>query len=85
MLLSSFARGNGGITCSIMGKLKVQQLSYDLTPVAGLTLVGHLLDALGAQFRRIDAAAPVGGGSGIATSDVVRSYLGLLAQRLRVF
>ena len=56
-----------------MAKLKVQQLSYDLTPVAGLTLVGHLLDALGAQFRRIDAAAPVGSGSGIATSDVVRS------------
>ena len=73
MLLSSFARGNGGITCSIMGKLKVQQLSYDLTPVAGLTLVGHLLGALGAQFRRIDAAAPVGSGSGIATSDVARS------------
>ena len=80
VLLSGFVRGNGGITCSTMAKLKVQQLSYDLTPVAGLTLVGHLLDALGAQFRRIDAAAPVGSGSGIATSEVVRSYLGLLAQ-----
>ena len=63
-----------------MAKFKVQQLSYDLTPVAGLALVGHLLGALGAQFKRIDEAAPVGSGSGIATSDVVRSYLGLLAQ-----
>ena len=72
-MLCSFAQGYGGISCSTMAKLKVQQLSYDLTPVAGLTLVGHLLDALGAQFRRIDAVAPVGSGSGIATSDVVRS------------
>jgi len=63
-----------------MRKLTVQQLSYDLTPVAGLSLVGHLLGSLDAQFKRIDAAAPVGRGGGIATSDVLRSYLGLLAQ-----
>ena len=63
-----------------MRKLIVKQLCYDLTPVAGLSLVGHLLGSLDAQFKRIDKAAPVGGVAGIATSDVVRSYLGLLAQ-----
>ena len=56
----------------------VKQLDYDLTPVAGLALVGHHLNRLVPVFKQIDAALPVSGG--VANSDIVRSYLGLLAQ-----
>ena len=61
-----------------MPKLIVQQLDYDLTPVAGLALVGHYLNALRPNFKRLDAALPTKGG--VANSDVLRSYIGLLAQ-----
>lgn len=61
-----------------MRKLTVKQLAYDLTPVAGLALVGHLLESLSIHFKRIDAVVPVS--TGIRTGDVLRSYLGLLAQ-----
>ena len=56
----------------------VKQLPYDFTPVAGLALVGHHLRQLDAQFKRIDTALPVR--TGVASSDIVRSYLGLLVQ-----
>ena len=56
----------------------VKQLDYDLTPVAGLALVGHQLNRLAPVFRQIDAALPVAGG--VANSDILRSYLGLLVQ-----
>src|SRR5450631_3356681 len=56
----------------------VQQLDYDLTPVAWLALVGHHLNRLAPVFKRIDTALPVAGG--VASSDIVRSYLGLLVQ-----
>jgi len=61
-----------------MRKLTVKQLSYDLTPVAGLALVGQLLESLRGQFKRIDAAMPVR--TGMTTGEVLRSYVGLLAQ-----
>ncbi len=61
-----------------MRKLIVQQLDYDLTPVAGLALVGHYLNALRPNFKRLDATLPIKGG--VANSDVVRSYVGLLVQ-----
>ncbi len=61
-----------------MRPLIVKQLEYDLTPTSGLTLVGHHLQRLTAVFERIDAAMPVRGG--VATSDVLRSYVGLLVQ-----
>ena len=61
-----------------MRPLTVRQLDYDLTPVAGLTLVGHLIKAMGPVLKRIDAALPLKGG--VANSDIVRSYLGLLTQ-----
>ena len=75
---------NGGIDFGItqalqtMRQLIVQQLDYDLTPVAGLSLVGHYLNALRPMFKRLDAALRVKGG--VVNSDVVRSYLGLLVQ-----
>ena len=56
----------------------VKQLDYDLTPVAGLALVGHYLDVLKPVLSKLDAALPIKGG--VANSDVLRSYLGLLAQ-----
>ena len=61
-----------------MRKLIVTQLDYDLTPVAGLALVGHYLEALRPVLGRLDAALPVK--AGVSNSDIVRSYLGLLVQ-----
>ena len=61
-----------------MRQLIVKQLDYDLTPVAGLALVGHHLKALQPVFARLDATHPIKGG--VANGDVLRSYLGLLTQ-----
>ena len=61
-----------------MRALIVRQLDYDLTPVAGLALVGHMLEAMRPALTRIDTALPLKGG--VANSDIVRSYLGLLTQ-----
>ena len=58
--------------------LIVKQLSYDLTPVAGLALVGHYLNAVRPVLAHLDAALPVKGG--VVNSDIVRSYMGLLVQ-----
>jgi hypothetical protein len=61
-----------------MRPLIVKQLNYDLTPVAGLALVGHQLKPLAPVFKQIDKAMPVR--TGVKTSDIARSYLGLLVQ-----
>ena len=61
-----------------MRPILVKQLDYDLTPTAGLALVGHYLNTISPVLKRIDAALPVRGG--VANSDIVRSYLGLLVQ-----
>ena len=61
-----------------MRQLIVRQLGYDLTPVAGLALVGHYLKSIGPVLDRLDAALPVRGG--VSNSDVCRAYLGLLVQ-----
>ena len=61
-----------------MRPIKVKQLNYELTPTAGLALVGHLLKSLAPALADVDAALPVR--AGVATSDIVRSYLGLLVQ-----
>jgi Transposase DDE domain group 1 len=61
-----------------MRQLIVKQLEYDLTPVAGLALAGHYLKGMAPVFKQIDNALPIRGG--VATSDIVRSYLGLLVQ-----
>jgi len=61
-----------------MRQLIVKQLDYDLTPVAGLALVGHYLKALQPALKRLDAAMPIR--SGVSNSDVLRTYLGLLVQ-----
>ncbi len=61
-----------------MRTIEVRQLKYDLTPVAGLALVGDHLKTLTPVLARLDAALPVRGG--VSNSDIVRSYLGLLVQ-----
>lgn len=61
-----------------MRTIQVKQLDYDLTPTAGLALVGHFLKTLAPALADVDAALPVR--TGVATSDIVRSYLGLLVQ-----
>jgi Transposase DDE domain group 1 len=61
-----------------MRPIQVKQLDYDLTPAAGLALVGHFLKTLAPVLSDVDAALPVR--TGVATSDIVRSYLGLLVQ-----
>jgi len=61
-----------------MRPLIVKQLNYDLTPVAGLALVGHHLKRLASAFKQMDKALPVR--TGVRTSDICRTYLGLLVQ-----
>ena len=61
-----------------MRQLIVKQLNYDLTPVAGLALVGHHLQRLAPVLDQIDRALPVK--TGVTNSDILRSYLGLLVQ-----
>jgi hypothetical protein len=61
-----------------MRALIVKQLNYDLTPVAGLALVGHHLKRLAPVFKQIDKTLPVR--TGVKTSDILRSYMGLLVQ-----
>ncbi|MFN5350395.1 MAG: IS1380 family transposase [Polaromonas sp.] len=61
-----------------MRKIEVRQLSYDLTPVAGLALVGNVLQSLAPEFKHLDATLPIR--NGVVNSDIVRSYLGLLTQ-----
>lgn len=61
-----------------MRPIQVKQLDYDLTPTAGLALVGHHLKSLAPVLADVDAALPVR--TGVLTSDIVRSYLGLMVQ-----
>jgi hypothetical protein len=61
-----------------MSNLVIKQLSYDLTPVAGLALVGHYLKAIEPVLGLVDAALPVK--SGVRNSDIVRAYVGLPVQ-----
>lgn len=61
-----------------MRAFTIKQLDYDLTPVAGLSLVGHHLKRLAPVFKRIDVALSMR--TGVATSDILRSYIGLLVQ-----
>ena len=56
----------------------IKKRPYDLTSNAGLALVGQYIKRLGISAR-VDRKFPVGGG-GIANSDILKSYLGLLVQ-----
>ncbi len=61
-----------------MRPIQVTRLKYDLTPMAGLALVGHHLNCIAPVLAQVDSALPVR--SGVASADIVRSYLGLLVQ-----
>jgi hypothetical protein len=56
----------------------IKKLPYELTSNAGLALVGQYIKRLGIDAR-VDRQFPVGVG-GIANSDILKSYLGLLVQ-----
>ena len=56
----------------------IKKLPYDLTSNAGLALVGQYLRRMDINAR-VDRPFPVGIG-GIANSDILKSYLGLLVQ-----
>jgi hypothetical protein len=62
-----------------MRRLVIEQLDYDLTPVAGIALVGHSLKSLDRQWKALNARHPFRRG-GVAKSDVLRAYLRLLTQ-----
>jgi len=61
-----------------MGKIEVRQLKYDLTPVAGLALVGDHFKSFEPVLKLLDKTLPMR--AGVANSDILRSYLGLLVQ-----
>lgn len=61
-----------------MRAIQVKQLDYDLTPVAGLALVGHHLKTVAPVLARLDTLLPVR--NGVSHGDIMRSYLGLLVQ-----
>ena len=71
-------RGVYAAVANSMRPFIVKQLNYDLTPVAGLALVGQHLNRLAPVFKQVDRALPVR--NGVANSDILRSYVGLLAQ-----
>lgn len=56
----------------------IKKLPYDLTSHAGLALVGQYLKRLNINAR-VDPRFPLAG-KGIANSDILKSYLGLLVQ-----
>ena len=56
----------------------IKKLPYELTSNAGLALVGQYFKRLGIN-QRIDPKYPLSG-KGIANSDILKSYLGLLVQ-----
>jgi hypothetical protein len=56
----------------------IKKLPYALTSNAGLALVGQYFKRLGIN-QRIDPRFPISG-KGIANSDILKSYLGLLVQ-----
>ena len=55
----------------VMRRIEVKQLDYDLTPVAGLALVGRYLRAMTPQWTKLDGELPVRGG--VSNNDVLRS------------
>jgi len=61
-----------------MGKIEVRQLKSDLTPVAGLALVGDHFNCFEPVLKLLDKPPPVR--AGVANSDILRGDLGLLVQ-----
>lgn len=61
-----------------MSSFELRQSARNLTSRAGLALVGKALERFAGLTRSIDPKFPVR--SGIATSDVLKSYVGLLCE-----
>jgi hypothetical protein len=66
-----------GEQLAAMTDFHLKRLSYNLTSTAGLALIGQLLKKMQIT-QTIDPVFPIRGAGGIANSDILKSYLGLL-------
>ena len=61
-----------------MTDFQIKRLPYNLTSQAGLSLVGQYLKRYAQIDQVIDPRFPLSGQGGIATSSIVKAYVGLL-------
>ena len=61
-----------------MTDFQIKRLPYNLTAQAGLSLVGQYLKRFAQIDQIIDPRFPVSGQGGIATSSLLKAYVGLL-------
>jgi hypothetical protein len=61
-----------------MTDFQIKRLPYNLTSQAGLSLVGQYLKRYAQINQVIDPRFPISGHGGIATSSIIKAYVGLL-------
>jgi len=61
-----------------MTEFQIKRLPYNLTAQAGLSLVGQYLKRFAQIDQVIDPRFPISGQGGIATSSLIKAYVGLL-------
>lgn len=61
-----------------MTDFQIKRLPYNLTAHAGLSLVGQYLKRFAQVDQIIDPRFPISGKAGIATSSLIKAYVGLL-------
>jgi len=61
-----------------MTDFQIKRLPYNLTSQAGLSLVGQYLKRYAQIDQVIDPRFPISGKGGIATSSIIKAYVGLL-------
>lgn len=61
-----------------MTDFQIKRLPYNLTAHAGLSLVGQYLKRFAQIDQVIDPRFPINGVGGIATSSLIKAYIGLL-------
>jgi Transposase DDE domain group 1 len=61
-----------------MTDFQIKRLPYNLTSQAGLSLVGQYLKRYARIDQVIDPRFPIAGQGGIATSSIIKAYVGLL-------
>jgi len=61
-----------------MTDFQIKRLPYNLTAQAGLSLVGQYLKRFAQIDQIIDPRFPISGQGGIATSSLLKAYVGLL-------
>jgi hypothetical protein len=61
-----------------MTDFQIKRLPYNLTAHAGLSLVGQYLKRYAQIDQVIDPRFPINGSGGIASSSLIKAYIGLL-------